>query len=99
MDVSVGGMNGRKSVLSLAMAMASPDHLVVQLQAAADVSGWEGELSCEPDVEGKALGPDDLGRLWKAKAYFCGHIFGPAQPHVRAITWRINSPGAASCAR
>jgi hypothetical protein len=54
---------------------ASPDHLVVQPQAAADVSGWEGELSCEPDVEGKALGPDDLGRLWRRRPYFCGHHF------------------------
>lgn len=35
MDISVEGMNGRTLVLSVAMAMASPDHLVVQRQAAA----------------------------------------------------------------
>ena len=45
-------------------------------RAAAGCSGRrEGELSCKPDIEGRALGPDDLGRLWKAKAYFCGHHF------------------------
>lgn len=70
-------INWHTLVLSLAMTMAIPDHVVVQLQLQAidlqrrtspDGDGW-------PDGEGRALASDDLGRLCKARAYFCGHHF------------------------
>jgi hypothetical protein len=81
---------GARLVLSLAMAMASPDRLVAQLQLRGNCLVGRGE-------EGGGGGGGRWGvgarqTIWAAfgrrRPTFAGIIFGPAQPHVRPITLR-----------